>query len=157
MRVVLDSNAVDPLIDLPGAAEVVREAIERGELEVLYTHVNVDEVAKTGDLDRRQRPLLTLAEFGKLVPTGGFVLGVSRLDHGRLMDEADVPAFTALTSGNAEKHSRDALIASTARLEGCVLVTNETRLTARARDGGIEVLSSAELLARLGYQGDGES
>ncbi|XVQ86471.1 hypothetical protein ACQP2K_03280 [Microbispora siamensis] len=151
LRVVLDSNAVDPLIDIPGAVESVRSAIDRGELEVLYTHVTIDELATTPDLDRRQRLILVIAEIGTLVPTGGFALGFSRLDHGRLMADEDVPVFQALTSGSVD-HTRDALIASTARFEGCTLVTNEKRLSARAREQGIEVLTSEQLLRAIGFE-----
>jgi hypothetical protein len=150
LRVVLDSNAVDPLIDMPGAVENVQSAIDRGELELLYTHVTMDELAMTPDLDRRQRLILVLAEIGTLVATGAFVLGHSRLDHGRLSADEDAPVFDALRSGNVD-HTRDALIASAAQFEGCALVTNEKRLAARAREQGIEVLTSHQLLGLLGF------
>jgi hypothetical protein len=35
----MDSNAVDPLADMPGAYEVAHEAVEAGHLEILFTHV----------------------------------------------------------------------------------------------------------------------
>ncbi|MGP4090103.1 hypothetical protein [Streptomyces sp. KR55] len=49
------------------------------------------------------------------------------------------------------KHTRDALIASTARFEQCALVTNEHRLAKRSRERGLEVLTSAELFAEIGF------
>jgi predicted nucleic acid-binding protein len=145
-RAVLDSNAVDPFIDLTGAQDVVRVAVRSGQLELLFTHVNIDELAATPDADRRSRLLLALVDFGHLVPTGAF--DFSRLGYARLMDDADV--VEALRSRNVD-HTRDALIASTAVFEKCALVTNEKRLTARARDRGIEVLSSLDLLHELGF------
>jgi hypothetical protein len=148
-RVVLDSNAVDPLIDLPGAYEAVRAAIDCGRLDVLYTHVTIDELAATRDPDRRSRLLATVRSLGRLVPTGAFILDVSRLGLARLSD--DVEAVETLRSNNAA-HSQDALIAITAAYENCALVTNEARrLPARARERGIEVMTSADLLAWVGF------
>jgi predicted nucleic acid-binding protein len=148
-RVVLDSNAVDPLIDLPGAYEAVQAAVDGGRLEVLYTHVTIEELAATRDPDRRSRLLLAVIGLGRLVPTGAFALDVSRLGLARLSD--DVDAVERLRSNNVA-HTRDALIAVTAAHENCVLVTNEVRrLPARAREQGIEVITSAELLAWVGF------
>jgi hypothetical protein len=149
-RLVLDSNAVDPLIDLPGAYEAVRAAVDGGRLDMLYTHVTIDELAATRDPDRRSRLLSTVRDLGRLVPTGAFALGVSRLDLARLSD--DVEAVEVLRSGNVA-HTRDALIAITAAIEDCALVTNEVRrLPARARERGIEVMTSADLLAWVGFE-----
>ncbi len=150
-RVVLDSNAVDPLIDIPGAYEAVRAAIDAGRLEVLYTHVTTDELADTRDPDRRRRLLLAVQGLGRLVPTGAFIVGISRLSFAHPSD--DVEAVETLRSNNVA-HSPDALIAITAAHEGCALATNETRrLPARARQRGIEVLTSADLLAFIGFEG----
>jgi rRNA-processing protein FCF1 len=43
------------------------------------------------------------------------------------------------------------LIAHTALNEGCALITNEKRLAARAREQGVEVLTTAELLAEFRF------
>jgi predicted nucleic acid-binding protein len=55
-----------------------------------------------------------------------------------------------LRSGNL-KHSRNALIAHTALNEGCALITNEKRRAARAKEQGVEVLTTAELVAEFGF------
>jgi hypothetical protein len=147
-RVVLDSNGSDPIADLPGAYEVVRGAVDTGQVEILYTHVNIDELAMIPDEDRRSRLLLLIADLGKLVPTGAFVLNFSRLNFARLHEDEE--ATEALRSGNID-HTRDALIAVTAEVEGSALITNEKRLTNRARDRGIEVLTTVQFLAELGF------
>ena len=149
-RVVLDSNAVDPIADLPGAYEVVRAAVDAGQIEILYTHINIDELAAIPDLERRSRLLLLLADLGRLIPTGAFVLDFSRLDFARLGEDTD--GTEAFRSGNVD-HTRDALIAVTAEVERCALITNERRLTGRARERGIEVLTTTELLAELDFDG----
>jgi predicted nucleic acid-binding protein len=148
-RVVFDSNAVDPLVDRPGAFELLEAAVEAGELEVLYTHVNIDELAEVPDVDRRATLILLLVAVGKLVPTGTAAVDFSRVNFCRVGADEDEDVFMALRSGNID-HTRDALIAATAIYEQCALVTNEQRLTKRSRDRGIEVLSSDELLAEVG-------
>lgn len=147
-RVVVDANAIDPLINMPGAYEATRSAIDDGQLEILFTHVTVEELAETPDLDRRSHLLLILIDLGRIVPTGAFVLDYSRLNFARLNDDAE--AFEAFRSGNID-HTRDALIAATAQFEQCAMVTFDKRLTARARDRGVEVLTPTELLREIGF------
>jgi predicted nucleic acid-binding protein len=150
-RAVVDSNAIDPIADNSGAYEAVRSAIDAGKLELLYTHVNIDELTAIPDGDRRAWLVLILVDIGRLVPTGTMALSFSRLNFCRVGNESDSDFWEALRSGNVV-HTRDALIASTARFEGASLVTNEKRLAARARDWNIEVLSTHELLAELGFK-----
>lgn len=145
-RVVLDANAVDPLVDQPGAFEILEQAITEQRVEVLYTHVTLDELAGVPDLERRRRLILAVVALGRLVPTGAFVLDFSRLNFARLVD--DVDAFEAFRSGNL-KHTADALIAATAVFEDAAVVTADQRLTSRAQARGLQVLTMLELLARL--------
>lgn len=128
---------------------MVRAAVDGGDLELLITHVNIDELAAIPDLERRSFLLLILCDLGTLVPTGATVLDFSRLHFSRLGEDAD--GTEALRSGNID-HTRDALIAVTAEFEKCALFTNERRLTNRARDRGIEVITTDTLLTDLGYQ-----
>lgn len=145
-RVVLDANAVDPLVDQAGAYETLSRAVAEGRLEALYTHVTLDELAEVPDLERRRRLILALVGLGRLVPTGAFVVGFSRLGHGRLVDDAE--ALESFRSGNL-KHTADALIAATAAFESAALVTADKRLSGRARDRGLRVLAMTDLLALL--------
>jgi rRNA-processing protein FCF1 len=145
-RVVLDSNAIDPIADTPGTYETVRAAIDAGHLDVMFTHITIEELANIQDYDRRCRLLLLVIDLGRLVPTGSTVLDVSRFNFARYGDDAiDIEA---LRSKNID-HSRDALIAATAIFEHAALVTNERRLTGRAREHGVEVLTTSQLLAEL--------
>lgn len=146
-RVLLDSNALDPLT-VPGSYEALEDAVSSARLEVFFTHVTVDEIAATPDLEKRQWLLNLLVFLGRPIHTSIMVCDVSRLNFCRLSDDDGV--FEPLRSGNI-KHSRDAVIAHTALTEGCVLVTNEKRLAARARDHGAEVLTTVDLLAEFGF------
>ncbi|SIN14558.1 hypothetical protein [Micromonospora cremea] len=152
-RVVLDCNGVDPLVDLPGAFEVVKRAVESGELKLLGTHILEEELAATPDEERRGK-LQRVLQLVQDTPTGGFILGASALDRARLSN--DVASIDALRAGRSDlTHANDALIAHTCMVEGCALVTNEEKggsLRSRALGLGIEVLRSRELLAELGYQ-----
>jgi rRNA-processing protein FCF1 len=148
-RVLLDSNALDPMLNTFGAYETLEAAVKSAKLEVLFTHVTVDEIAVTPDQDKRQWLLNLLVFLGRPVFTSGAVADFSRLNFCRVMADDD-NTFDPLRSGST-KHSRDALIAHTALNEGCALITNEKRLAARARDQGVEVLTTAELLAEFGF------
>jgi predicted nucleic acid-binding protein len=148
-RVILDSNALDPLIAVAGAYEALESAVKSANLEIFFTHVTVDEIAATSDLEKRQWLLNLLVFLGRPIYASGAVLDISRLNFCRLMANDD-DTFEPLRSGNI-RHSRDALIAHTAMSEGCALITNDKRLAARARDQGVEVLTTVELLAEFGY------
>jgi hypothetical protein len=149
-RAVLDSNAVDPLIDLPNALDTVVDAVRSGALDLLFTHVTVDELAAVPDLNRRSTLLVALISVGRMVPTGFIAWDVSRWGQARWATAAP-QVIESLRSGNID-HTRDALIAETAAVEGCALVTNERRLTGRARERGVEVLTTLDLLAEIGFQ-----
>jgi rRNA-processing protein FCF1 len=148
-RVLLDSNALDPMLNTFGAYEALEDAVSSARLEVFFTHVTVDEIAATPDLEKRQWLLNLLVFLGRPIYTSGAVFDVSRLNFCRLMADDD-NTFEPLRSESV-KHSRDALIAHTALHERCALITNEKRLAARARDQGVEVQTTAELLAEFGF------
>jgi hypothetical protein len=147
-RVLLDSNALDPMLNVSGAYEALEDAVSSARLEVFYTHVTVDEIAVTPDPEKRKWLLNLLVFLGRPVYTSVTICDVSRLNFCRLSDDDDI--FEPLRSGSV-KHSRDAVIAHTALTERCALITNEKRLAARTRDQGVEVLTTSELLAEFGF------
>ena len=144
-RVLFDSNAIDPIADTAGAFEALKAATEAGLLEILYTHVTIDELAAISDLNRRQRLTLLMVDLGRIVPTGAMVLGVSRLNFCRLGADGGEGMLEALRSQNI-RHSPDAAIGITAHVEGCALVTNDERLAKRAAGVEIETLTTQALL-----------
>lgn len=148
-RVLLDSNALDPLLTQFGAYEALEEAVRSAKLEVFYTHITVDEIAATPDLEKREWLLNLLVFLGRPIATSGAVVDFPRLNFCRVMADDD-RTFEPLRSGSI-KHSRDALIAHTSLNEGCALVTNEKRLASRAREQGVEVLTTAELLVEFDF------
>jgi len=75
------------------------------------------------------------------VPTGAFVLDLSRLGEARLSKDAE----TFETLGGL-RHAKDALIATTAQFESALFITSDRRAAGRARDVGIDVCGMGELL-----------
>jgi hypothetical protein len=149
---VIDTSTVNWIADTPGAYEAVRAATGRGDLEVLYVHDVADEAQQTKDPARRERLAAILRGIGRMVPAGAFALDFSRLDMARLGGPDDVPTVEALRSGGNIRHTRDALLSFTALREGCALLTHEKRRQPnRARDQGIEVLSTDQFSAEIGF------
>jgi len=150
-RVVLDSNGVDPLVDQPGAIEVIDAAIRDGEIEILGTHILADELAATANPARRSMLQQILAHTTP-TNTAGFVFGVSKFNQAEFSSDTDVDRVAHLTAGRTDgKHINDALLALTAGSHGVTLVTADKGLTGRARALGIEVLHPQALLAELGF------
>ena len=147
-RYVFDSNAVDPIADLPGAYEVVRAAVDEERIEILFPHITLDELAQTPELERRQLLLVALVSLGRLVFSGGFVFNQSRFDQARL--SGGTVTFETLKSGK-DKNTRDALIGVTAEFERCTLVTRDDALARNAQERGIDVVAPLDFLAQLGF------
>jgi predicted nucleic acid-binding protein len=139
---LLDSNAYDPLVDDPEARALVLAACEEGHVELLMTHVQWDELGEIADATRRNAaasiPFV-------IVSTYGMILGLSRVGLARLGERHEIEAIR----NSRHKHSRDALLATTAHRHGAVLVTNDRRLERFARRHAIEVWSSNEFLDYL--------
>lgn len=152
-RVVLDSNGVNPLVERPGALDVIDAAIRDGELEILGTHILADELAATPDPAKRAL-LERILEHTSPVSTAGFIFGVSKLGQAEVSSDADVAHIDHLRAGRTDgKHTNDALLAITAGSHGVTLVTADKGLTGRVQslNAGIEVLHPDALLAELGY------
>lgn len=146
----MDANGVDPIADNPRAHEALRAAVDSKQLEILYTHVTIDELCEIPDLERRSMLILLLADLGTVVATGATAVDFSRINFCRLTSLASDPDFEAWRSGNV-RHTRDALIAATAAFENAPIVTYDKRLTNRAKDRGLGVLTTADLLAQFGF------
>ncbi len=145
LTVVLDSNAVDYIVDSPDLNGKVVAAVQAGRIRLLYSHITIDEIAKISDAKQQRRAdlLSWLTTFCSCVPTGGFVLDVSRLDMARLAGATEVVPYLQSDRGD---HTLDALIGATAHFEGANLLTYDRRLANRARAQGIDVNTWEDLL-----------
>lgn len=158
MTVMLDSNAYDALVDGPDdGLDALLSAIASGELRVLTTHVQRDQLQATPMPDRAQQLLRTLELVeAALLPTSAFVLDFSPLDGAQLADDATATLLDELRDHRTHdaKDTADALIAITAYRNGAILVTNDGSgrkrgLLDRCRDAGVPCMSVAAFLAAL--------
>jgi len=133
---------------------LVREAVEEGRLELIVTHVQIDEVSATPD-DAKRRLLLELAHETN-ADTAGFVIGVSKLDMAAIGTDEENRLIEDVTAGNT-RHAEDALLLSTAKRDGAVLVTNERRLANRCRTEGVPASTPEEFLERVAEEGRGNA
>jgi hypothetical protein len=120
-------------------------SIKRGSLPsdggFAITHIQVDEINKTKDEERRARLLLTQASLHcELLATRTLVFDVSRFDYTK---PGDGKLFRSLKTeldslnGNKKNNSRDALIAEATIANGYVLLTADGDLRlATERHGG---------------------
>jgi hypothetical protein len=139
-RFILDSMIHDKLIDEPEILERLATLVEARSVEVLSTHVQRDQLARTPDAERAER---LGAVPVKQVPTYGMVADVWRAGEARVSE--DEP-FQSLREGNL-KHTEDALIAATAQYEDAILVTEDRTLKSRAHGQGISVMNWAAFRA----------
>ena len=96
------------------------------------THIQVDEINRTKDEERRARlSLMQTSLHCELLPTQSFVLDVSRLDHAKLGDGklfTSVKAELDTLNGSKKNNVRDALIAEAAIANGYTLLTADEDL-----------------------------
>jgi|GEM_PF-462884 predicted nucleic acid-binding protein len=107
------------------------------------THIQVDEINKTKDEERRARLLLMQASLHcELLPTQTVVLDVSRIDHAKLGDGklfTSLKAELDILNRNKNNNVRDALIAEVAIANGYTLLTadGDLRLATEKYDGKV--------------------
>lgn len=142
ITVVIDNCSLDPILD-GDRLERWKAAIAEGRLEVLCTHVTIDEAGETPNEARRADLLRVVQELcGTVVPTDGIVFDVSRLDRAAFSsDDTAIPRF----GRGKPKHVKDALICATAESRGCMVLSEDGPLRKRASDRGLPVVTVAEL------------
>lgn len=124
---MLDSNVVDELLADAELLSVVLAAVEEGRVELVVTHVQIDELrAVPGDARRYQLLEILSVAASTEISTAGFVLDLSRLGHGRPFSEPDAERHRAFV-GLSGRRAKDALILATADAEGLPLVTMERK------------------------------
>lgn len=146
-RAVLDTNAVDAFVEA-GAFGYLVARRDAGCIDLMFTHIAIEELLAIADLGRRTLLTLHLVSYARLVPTGVFVLDYSRLGMARLgFGDEPFEAWRAEGMNN----TRDALVVSAARFERCPVVSNDKRFRGRANRNGVEAITSVEALRRIGF------
>ena len=135
--VMIDTMVFDALYEDPEGRDAVLEAVRLGELRLLTTHVQEDQIAAIRDPQRRkalQRVPRTV------VPSAVVVEGVTRTGRAR------VNARSTYARMRDVRHFQDSLIVDATAAGAHLLVTDDRRLAREAYDLGTDVWSSAELL-----------
>jgi predicted nucleic acid-binding protein len=151
LRLMLDTHLLDELLDDPDLAQLLIRRVGDGAVELLVTHLQLDEVAAIPDSKSQRRLALDqlLATLpATRIPTYGFVVGRSRLNEARITDDVGAALIERLRVEHAG-NTADAVIAATAWREGATLVTNDRRALRRASREGIDAVTPGQLLVRL--------
>jgi predicted nucleic acid-binding protein len=135
MRVMLDSNVYDSLLDDVELLEQVGAAIYAHRVQVLTTHIQLDEHDLVKWPAKREALLALPITFVKVATSGAF-WSVPKWDEAEWGDESG--RMEGMVGGN-KAHIEDALIVATANAKADVLVTNETRLANRAKRAGFTI------------------
>lgn len=151
LRALLDSDAVDPIADLPGALEAVKRAIERGDLQLLIPERAFEQIGRAKE--PRRQELIEAASVAEQVLDGAYSVERGRIGVHRIASEAEAGYYQRVRGeSEKDKHAPDALIALTAQFEGAVLVTIDKRLFGRASTDRQPVINPYAMLALIGYK-----
>ena len=141
-RVLIDNNCIDTLRD---NEEMYAELSQSHEF--LVSSSVVEELAGIPDTKKEIR-IQTFLAFSKaqvkFVTDAVAVWDVSRWNYARWPEERTIEVYEKIL--NKEKSNiRDAIIAATAVMESCILLTNDTKLTTKMKNNNYAVMSFSEL------------
>jgi hypothetical protein len=136
MRYVVDTSLINKLVNGSVSAD---ELPNDGEF--VASHVQIDEINRTKDVERRAQLFLKFTKtIDKVMPTESFILGVSRLGEGKLGDGvsfAEIKKMLDSQNGGKPNNLQDALITEIAMVNGYVLLTADLHLSNAAQLLGI--------------------
>ncbi len=122
-KVIFDSNIYDLIAN--GNLNINLLIGKMEEFEFYITHVQIDEINKCPDEEKRAKLVLFMTKISPIViPTESFVLDKSRLGEARL---GDAKILEEIRKENL-KHTEDALIGETAIRNYLILVTEDNQL-----------------------------
>jgi predicted nucleic acid-binding protein len=134
MKFMLDTNVFNRIID----EGLDPRAVLPHDCRLVGTHVQRDELEATPDATRRADLLQMFDEFvDEGVPTESAVWGVSRWDQAKWGSGMRERLHTALDELRRKRNNlQDSLIAETAIVRGCVLVSTDLNLVKVTREFG---------------------
>ena len=132
MKYVVDTNIINWLID----GKIDRSALP-ADGEFVATHLQIDEINRTSDEDRRARLFIILTStIRELLPTESAVMDISRFDWCKMGDGVIYTSIkNALDAKNGGRRSNihDALTAEVAIVNDFSLLTADTDLAEAAK------------------------
>lgn len=136
IRIMLDSNVYDEVIAVPRFTDRLRAAIASGDIQIVTTHVQRDELSEIRD---PVKLAATLDVPGTVTATAGAAWNVSQWDQARWDEGTGDIVYTDIFKSNP-RDIEDALIAITAASEADVLVTQEKTLPKRIAATGSKLV-----------------
>lgn len=135
---VVDTNIINLLVD-----GTVHPEDLPSDGEFIATHVQIDELNRTKDEERRARLFIKFATtIDAVVPTESLVVGISRVDLSKVSDGnlySSLRAGIDARNGGKPNNAQDALIAEVAVKNGYVLLTADADLARVAQHHGCKV------------------
>jgi len=132
---MLDSNVYDKIIEQIGMTEVLAALHHSGQIEIIITHIQEDELSRIPNTNKRE---LVMKVPGNRVTTEGAIWNVSRFGEATFGAGGGDIKIEDIQKGNPN-HSEDALIANTAAARADILVTDEKTLPKRIRTTGSKI------------------
>ena len=142
MNYVVDTNIINRLVDGTIQPEDLPD-----DGQFIATHVQIDELNKTQDQERRARLFIRFATtVDDVVPTESLVAGISRVGLSKVSDGnlySSLRAALDARNNGKPNNAHDVLIAEVAVKNGYVLLTADGDLAQVAEDHGCKVLHFA--------------
>ena len=130
---MVDTNVINWVVD----GKIDRAALP-GDVQFVATHIQIDEINRTSDEDRRARLFLVLTStIRKLLPTESAVMDISRFDWCKMGDGviyASIKNELDAKNGGRRNNIHDALISEAAIVNGFTLLTADLDLAEAAKN-----------------------
>jgi predicted nucleic acid-binding protein len=145
MKIMLDTNEYDKLLEHPESFDKLLRLLAEGRIELLSTHIQRDEILATPDAVKKAR-LEALLTHARMIETRGIVLDVSRVGEARVGSNDDRRIIDHVRA------IKDGLIAATTSSDADMLVTDDKRFARRLMrypGNKCEIINFQELEKRL--------
>lgn len=145
-KYIFDTNIFDDIVNEKLKVSDIIKYKNYKKVEIYVTHIQIDEINKCSDADKRARLNIFMDKIGSiLVSTSSCAFDVSRFDASKFGNGI---IFNKIKKGNIN-NVEDALIGETAIKEGIILVTNDKRLKNIVIKLGGNAISLDDFIERL--------
>lgn len=135
-KIIFDSNIYDLVAD--GSLDINIFSDKKENFEFYITHIQIDEINKCPDEDKRARLFLFMTKVSPIViPTESIILGTSRFGEAKF---GDGKIIEEIRKENI-RHTEDALIGEVAIKQNIILVSEDIRLCKKVNQLNGEALS----------------
>jgi len=124
-KYIFDTNIFDDMVNEKLKILDIVKYKNNKKVEIYVTHIQIDEINKISDEDKRARFFISIFEIRPiLISTSSCAFDVSRFDKSKFGNGIIFNKIKKVNINNVE----DALIGETTIKEGIILVTNDKRL-----------------------------